>query len=243
MQLIKSAALVSVIILGAVAGCSSTTTVVTTNDGGGTDGGGTDAKKDVVTPPSDGSTASCKPQDVSSFKPDALVPPATQAGACSVQDTSDFFDNCIDPGDTTKCTAMTKDTTKAACLKCLTTPETAAKWGALIEDANNLIRNNIAGCLQVKGDAACAKAVEEDTQCSHAACPDTVCPVPSGDKAALAALNKCLTDAGKTVCKTYHDAASCLNGDAAAVTACIGAGSTFKDTYTAVAGAICVTGN
>jgi len=242
MQLIKSAALVSVIILGAVAGCSSTTTVVTTDGGGPTDGGvKADAKADTGTP-TDGSVAACTPQDVSAFKPDAIVPPATKAGACTTQNASDFFDFCIDPGDTTKCTAMTKDTTLAACLKCLTTPETATAWGALIEDANNLIRNNIAGCLQVKGDAACAKAVEEDTQCAHAACPDTVCPVPSGDKAALTALNACLTKAGTTVCKTYHTAAACLNGDSGAVTACVGAGNTFKDTYVAVANAICVAG-
>lgn len=242
MQLIKSAALVSVIILGAVA-CSSTTTVITTDGGPTTDSGKDAVAKDTGTPTDGSTTATCKPQDVSSFVPDAIVPPATAAGACSTQDASDFFDNCVDPGDTTKCTAMTKDSTKAACLKCLTTSESAATWGALIEDANSLIRNNIAGCLQVKGDTACAKAVEEDTQCSHAACPDSVCPVPSGDKAALAALNKCLSDAGKTVCKTYHDKAACLNGDSGAAAACVGAGNTFKDTFVAVADAICVKGS
>ena len=242
MQLIKSAALVSVLILGAVA-CSSTTTVVTTDGGTTGDAAPKDAAGKDTAPPGDGSTTACAPQDVSSFKPDAIVPPATKAGACTTLDASNFFDFCVDPGDTTQCTAMTKDTTKAACLKCLTTPETATAWGALIEDANNLIRNNIAGCLQVKGDAACAKAVEEDTQCSHAACPDTVCPVPSGDKAALAALNACLTKAGTTVCKTYHTAAACLNGDSGAAAACVGTGNTFKDTFVAVADAICVKGS
>ena len=242
MQLIKSAALVSVIILGAVAGCSSTTTVVQTDGGSTADGAIKDTGVKDVGPLPDGALAACKPQDVSSFKPDALVPPATKAGACTTLDASNFFDNCIDPGDTTLCTAMTKDTTKANCLKCLTTPETAAAWGALVEDANNLIRNNIAGCLQVKGDKACATAVDVDTQCSHAACPDTVCPVPSGDKAALAALNKCLSDAGKTVCKTQHDAANCLNADSGAAAACAG-GTTFKDTFVLVADAICVKGS
>lgn len=242
MQLIKSAALVSVIILGAVAGCSSTTTVVTGDAGPTPDGGVKDTGVKDTGPLPDGALASCKPQDVSTFKPSTIVPPATAAGACTTQDASDFFDFCVDPGDTTKCTAMGKDTTKKACLACLTTPDTAAKWGALVQDSNNLIKNNISGCLQVKGDTACAAAVDADTQCSQAACPDTVCPVPSGDKAALAALNKCLSDSGKTVCKTYHDAAACLNGDAASVSACIGAGSTFKDTYVAVAGVICVAG-
>jgi hypothetical protein len=142
---------------------------------------------------------------------------------------------------------MTKDTTKAACLKCLSTPDTAAKWGALVEDSQGLIRNNIAGCLTVKGDAACAKAVSDSNQCTVAACPDTVCPVPDGDTAALDALNKCESDAEKAGCKTYADKAACLDADgSAAAVACIaGPNSTddFKDTFLAVAHVICVAGN
>jgi hypothetical protein len=245
MQFSKSA-MVSFLLLAAA--CSSTTTVTTTDGGTGTDAGKDVAVKDTGTTP-DGSGGSCKPQDVSGFAPSTDPGPATAAGACTDQVALDYYNACIDPGDTTACTALGKDTTKAACLKCLSTPDTAAKWGALVEDSQNLIRNNIAGCLAVKGDAACAKAISESSQCTRAACPDTVCPVPDGDSAALDALNKCESDSEKLGCKKYADVALCADttdGGTAAAKACTApANSTddFKDTYLAVAHVICVSGN
>jgi hypothetical protein len=241
-----SKTLVSVVVLaGAALACSSSSTTTPT-----TDAGGTDAKKDAIGNPDSGDSGgggTCKPQDVSSFTPSAEPGPATAAGACTTQDVSDYYAFCFDPGDQTKCTALTKDTTKAACLKCLTTPESAAKWGALIEDDQGLVRNNIAGCLTIKGDTACATAIGASGQCSRAACPDTVCPVPDGDTAALNALNKCLSDSEKAGCKKYSDAAACANADdgSAAAKACIAPSTSqddFKDTYLLVANAICVTG-
>jgi len=247
MQFSKSA-MVSFLLLAAA--CSSTTTVTTT-DGGTTPDGGTkdSAAKDTGTNP-DGAAGTCTPQDVSSFAPETDPGPATAAGACTDQVALDYYTACIDPGDTTACTALGKDTTKAACLKCLSTPETNSKWGALVEDAQGLIRNNIAGCLAVKGDAACGKAVSESSQCTRAACPDTVCPVPDGDTAALDALNACETKAETLGCKTYAAKAACADvgadgGTAAAIACTAPANSTdsFKDTYLAVAHVICVTGN
>lgn len=246
MNLVKQSVLVSLFALVGAVACSSSTTTTTPTDGGA------DAKKDgnvVNTDGGDSSTSgTCKPQDVSSFTPSTEPGPATAAGACTVQDTKDFYDFCVDPGDTTKCTALTKDTSKANCLKCLSTPDTNSKWGALVEDSQGLIRNNIAGCLSVKGDAACSKAISEQSQCARAACPDTVCPVPDGDTAALNALNACESKADTTVCKTYADKATCANGDdgGAAAKACIAPSTStddFKDTYLLVAGVLCVTGN
>ncbi len=242
-----SKTLVSVVVLASAAlACSSSGGTTTP-----TDAGGTDAKKDAISTGDSGGGDSgggtCKPQDVSSFSPSADPAPATSAGACTAQDVSDFYTFCFDPGDQTKCTALTKDTTKAACLKCLTTPESASKWGALIEDDQGLVRNNIEGCMTVKGDTACASALGASSQCTRAACPDTVCPVPDGDTAALNALNKCLSDSEKTVCKTYADKATCANSDdgGAAAKACIAPSTSqddFKDTYLLVANVICVAG-
>ena len=246
MQFIKSASLVSVVVLAAAAvACSSGSFMILPVDAG------PDVKKDSGVVTDSGGTDSgggqCKPQDSSGFTPSSATPPATAVGACTTQDVTDFFDFCIDPGDNTKCTAMTKDTTKANCLKCLSTPETATKWGALVSDDQNLVRNNIAGCLQIKGDKACADATAQSSECARFVCPDTVCPVPSGDKAALNALNKCLSDSAKTTCKTYADKANaCGTPDSAAYAACTAdANSTngFRDTYVKVANAICVTGN
>lgn len=247
MQFIKSASLVSVVVLAAAAvACSSGSSTTPPVDAG------PDVKKDSGVVTDSGGTDSgggqCKPQDSSGFTPSSATPPATAVGACTTQDVTDFFDFCIDPGDNTKCTAMTKDTTKANCLKCLNTPETNSKWGALVEDSQGLIRNNIAGCLAVKGDAACSKAISEQSQCARAACPDTVCPVPDGDTAALNALNACESKADTTVCKTYADKAACANSDdgGTAAKACIAPSTStddFKDTYLLVAGVLCVTGN
>ena len=245
MQFSKSA-MVSFLLLAA---CSSTS--ITPADGG--TGNGADASKDSATKDTgtnpDATAGTCKPQDVSSFAPAAEPGPATTAGACTDQVALEYYTTCIDPGDTTACTALGKDTTKAACLKCLSTPDTAAKWGALVEDSQGLIRNNIAGCLAVKGDAACAKAVSESSQCTRAACPDTVCPVPTDDAAALAALNKCEADSEKLGCKKYADVAVCADttdGGTAAAKACTAPASStddFKDTYLAVSHVICVSGN
>lgn len=244
MQFSKSA-MVSFLLLAAA--CSSTTTVTTTDGGTTPDSGVKDSAVKDTGSNTDGAAGTCTPQDVSSFVPAADPGPATTAGACTDQDALDYYANCIDPGDTTKCTAMSS--AKAACLKCLSTPETNSKWGALIEDSQGLIRNNIPGCLTVKGDAACAKAVSESSQCTIAACPDTVCPVPNGDTAALDALNACESKAETAGCKTYAAKAACADtadgGTAAAIACTAPASSTdgFKDTYLAVAHVLCVTGN
>lgn len=244
MQFSKSA-MVSLLLL--TAACSSTTTVTTTDGGTTPDAGKDVATKDVVTTTDAGGT--CKPQDVSSFVPAADPGPATAAGACTDQVALDYYNACVDPGDTTACAAIGKDATKAACLKCLSTPDTAGTWGALIEDSQGLIRNNIAGCLTVKGDAACATAISNVSQCSRAACPDSVCPVPDNDSAALAALNKCESDSEAAGCKTFATAAACADtsdGGTAAAKACSAPASStddFKDTYIAVAHVLCVSGN
>ncbi len=245
MNLVKQSVLISVVTLaGALVACSSSSTTTPTDAGGDT---GTKKDGAVVVPDGgdSGTAGTCKPQDVSSFKPSADPGPATAAAACTAQDVTDYFNFCVDPGDQTKCTALTKDTTKANCLKCLSTPETNSKWGALIEDGQGLIRNNIAGCLIVKGDTACGTAIAESSQCDRAACPDTVCPVPDGDTAALNALNACESKAETTVCKTYADKAACADGDegGAAAKACIPPSSSqdsFKDTYLLVANVLLV---
>jgi len=238
----------------AFAGCATSTTYVLT-DGGAKDAASPlDGGKDTSQPPTDAQKSEtfippvvdasncqgtglsgCTPQDVCSFSPTAPPPPATAVGACTPSDVTNFYDWCISPGDSTQCTAL--QNSKPACLACLITPDTAAQYGALISDVNNLIKNNIAGCFSVKGNGKCEGAVASNQQCQSAACPDVVCPVPSGDTQALTDLNKCLTDAEKTNCATYGQAAaSCLTNPACT-------GSDFQSTYTLIATTICVNGN
>lgn len=215
----------------------------TTSEGGTKDGGISDApKSDTFVPPKiDASNcqgtglSGCTPQSVCSFVPEPPPPPAVKVGACTSQDVTNFFSWCIDPGNQTQCSSF--QSSKPACVACLITPDTAPKWGALIQDSNDLIKNNIAGCFSVKGDGSCEGAVASNQQCSAAACPDTVCPVPSGDTTALNALNKCLSDSTSSNCATYQSAAaSCLSDPRCT-------GSDFQSTYALVANAICVNGN
>lgn len=242
----------------AILGCATSSTYAL-RDGGGDGGGGSDGstvqdggakdsaisdalKSDTFVPPKvDASNCQgsgltgCTPQSVCSFSPSAPPPPVVQAGVCTSLDVSNYFDWCVDPGDSTQCQALTNS--NAACLGCLLTPDTAQKFGALISDSNGLIKNNIAGCFSVKGDGKCEGAVASNQQCVAAACPDNVCPVPSGDSNALAALNKCLSDSEVSNCATYQAvASSCLSDPR-----CTGAD--FRSTYVLIATALCVNGN
>lgn len=215
----------------------------TTSDGGAKDGKApSDATlSDTFVPPKiDASNCQgsgltgCTPQSVCSFVPSPPPAAAKQPGVCTAQDVQTFYDACIDPGNSTNCTNFTQ--TKANCFKCLLTPDTSSAWGALIQDQNDLLKNNIAGCFSVKGNGSCEGAVASDQQCTAAACPDTVCPVPSGDTTALSLLNKCLTDSDASNCASYKAAAaSCLTNPACT-------GSDFRSTYVVVATAICVNG-
>jgi len=207
------------------------------------DGSTADSTTDTSVPLDDSGTPVCKgtglsgctPQSVCAFSPASWPLPKVTPGACTSLDVTNFFDWCISPGDTTNCTNFSS--TKSACQACLITPDTSAKYGALVQDSNDLIKNNIAGCFAVKGDTTCNGAVSADTECTQSACPDTVCPVPTGDATALTALNKCITDSDKTNCASYAKAAApCLTGS-------VCGGATFRDAYISVATAICVTGN
>ena len=246
MQFSKSA-MVSFLLLAAA--CSSTTTVTNTDSGTTPDAALKDsAAKDTGTT-SDAGT--CTPQDVTSFAPATDPSPAAPASGCTDPIALAYYNACVAAAGTqSACDAITQAAANAACVACLVTPDTASKWGALIQDSQSLLRNNIAGCLTVKGDAACGTAVSQSSQCSAAACPDTVCPVPSDDTgAALDALNACEAKADTLGCKTYADKANCLDtsdGGTAAAQACTAPASStddFKDTFLKVAHVICVAGN
>lgn len=243
MQFSKSA-MVSFLLLAAA--CSSTATITTTDGGPTADAGKDVVAKDVGTTADAGT---CTPQDVKSFVPATDPGPATAAGACTDEVALAYYTACVDPGDDTACAALGKDATKKACLGCLSTSDSASTWGALVEDSQGLVRNNIAGCLIVKNDAACATAISNVSQCTRAACPDNVCPVPNNDKGALDALNKCESDSEKLGCKTLADAAACADitdGGTAAAQACTAPASSadeFKDTFVKVAHVLCVAGN
>lgn len=247
MQLVKSA-IASVAVVSLLVACSSDSPTPAS------DAGATDAKKDTAvvtdTGVGDGATTTCKPQDVSSFQPAAGTSPVVAAGACTAKDLTDYYAACIDPGNQNDCDAFEKNAAKANCVKCMYTLDSASKLGAITEDDQQIIHVNIAGCLEVKGDAACAKAVRDSDQCGDAACPGTVCPVPADDTgAAFDALQACLSKADDTVCKTYADKADCgsveADGGTAAALACVAPPSTtdfFYDSFLKIGQVLCIDG-
>ena len=188
------------------AACSSTTTVTTTDGGTTTDARVKDTGTKDTGTIADSGTGTCKPQDVSSFAPAADPGPATAAGACTDQDATRLLHQLHRSGRHHQVHRHDRATPRRTRASRASTRRTRPPSGARSSrTAQGLIRNNIAGCLTVKGDSACATAVSDSNQCTAAACPDTVCPVPDGDTAALDALNKCESDAEKAGCKTYAD--------------------------------------
>jgi hypothetical protein len=125
----------------------------------------------------------------------------------------------------------------AKCAACILTPDTAAKYGPLI-DHGNLVTANVAGCLELlaPGSLACAKAVQQLGGCELAACLAN-CAVH--DAASLADYEACATQAESAGCQTFTSAAACaldLPDAAPGAAACLG---DFQSFYMAVVPIFC----
>lgn len=200
-------------------------------------------KKPIVTDTGtpDVVVSTCKPGDVSTFKPEWIVPNDIQPNACSAQEIDDYYSKCYDTNtsNTTACSAFTK--ASAPCVKCMVTVSTATKWGALIS-TDGVITANIGGCIALKdGDktaTGCGAKYQATYQCGLAAC-ETNCPVTSDDPKSFPAYQKCLSDAKKTVCKTYEDAKckSAAPGDA--IDLCQDSPSGFADYFVTMGKVFC----
>lgn len=225
MQFIKSASLVSVIVLAAAAAaCSSSTPSNPVSDGGATD-----AKKDTATVQdtgtgTDSGGGSCKPGDVTAFAPTGPHDSAAaKPGTCTQVQIDDYVGKCYDKltKDTTACTAWAKDALNKVCLTCADTQESAAKWGPLVEKTG-IISANIVGCFAAKGDTACATALANADQCGEAACSEN-CPVSDDPSFQLyqACRNKAAGTGGG--CNKYTAPSNdCEGADSANAAACIG---------------------
>ncbi|CAN5611383.1 hypothetical protein BH09MYX1_BH09MYX1_44470 [soil metagenome] len=159
--------------------------------------------------PDTGPIITCKPGDVSAFKPEWILPNDVQPGACSTTELTDYYAKCYDntTSNTTACTAFGK--ASAACTKCMVSVSTATKYGALIS-TTGVVNANIGGCIALKdGDKSatgCGAKYQAAYQCGLAACEEN-CPIANDDNnVSFAAYQKCLTTARTGVCKTYEDA-------------------------------------
>ncbi len=191
-------------------------------DGGGLDAGaidaalGSDAGAEV-------DAGACMPGDVATFHP-AYHLPAVQPQACSPELISTFFDACLGSARTTgTCSTFRQD--NPDCSGCILTPESAAKYGPVV-DHGAFVTANVAGCIEVAVEGAsavgdggsgsealvCAKAVDALEGCQLAAC-EANCPVSPDSAASLAQFQACASSADGSGCSTFAAAVSCTQPD------------------------------
>lgn len=242
--------LASVLVLVLGGGCTVVTSVpgsgFSTTDGaadgsaGGSSGGSSSSSSGGF---GGGDASSCQPGNVATFHADAYHP-ATGAGqgACLADSSGDpvaeFYVDCLGPNATTEnCNSFR--TQYATCVACILTPETAPKYGPLI-DHGGFVTANVAGCIELAGDQqtdaselTCATAVQALAGCELAAC-EANCAVH--DAASLADYEQCASSAEEGGCATYATAADCAQAEQDASTlgaACLGDFQTFYQTVAA----------
>jgi hypothetical protein len=234
-------ALPSVFVFAALAlvagsGCSST--------GSATDAGpdvttATDARADRGVPVTD--AGSCRPGDVSSFKPGALVPPVPPQDVCSPTLVAEFYAKCLDEttADTMACQAFVM--ANGTCAKCLETNAGASAYGPVIS-AQGIVSVNIAGCIALvtgdKGPMGCAAKYQAADDCATQAC-EANCPIDENDPATFTAYENCLGQAAEGGCKAYQDALCKVDGSP--IAQCTDHQS-FKEYYDAIAPLFCSAG-
>jgi len=168
-----------------------------------------------------------------SFFPQPLVVP-TARSVCTAKQIDDLWMTCLDASaDKTACLALLK--ANDPCTTCLWTSEAKPPWGALVEDAANLLRTNLSGCLAVtSADPSCGDGAELMRQCDAYYCA-TVCapydPSPPFPQYAV-----CHSHARNGFCASFA-AKDCAPADAGPTAQC--AGNDFHASYVAVATVLC----
>lgn len=128
-----------------------------------------------------GSGLACEMCNVSGYSPTVMgAPIGPTSGDCTAQDISDFDTACIASSATqTTCSAW-EGTASKACLGCLVTQQTAAKWGALVCTSTGC-NFNVQGCVdlalgtvsqeqQAGGSGSCGDAINASYGCQEYAC-------------------------------------------------------------------------
>jgi hypothetical protein len=190
----------------------------------------------------------CQPGSVATYRPDAYHPASGPAqGACAADDAGDpiseFYDQCLGPSRSSDLCNQFRQA-NAACVACILTPETAARYGPIL-DQGGFVTANVAGCLELAGDQQqqpdaselpCAKAVQALAGCELDAC-DANCPVD--DPTSLTEYDQCAASAAAAGCQSYETAAACADaeGEASAFgAACL---SDFQNFYNVVVPLFC----
>jgi hypothetical protein len=186
-----------------------------------------------------GDAGSCEPGSLATFRPATYRPASGMGQGLCVADAqgdpiAGFYEACLGSDATVDgCNAFTQ--MNEACVGCILTPETAAKYGPILNHGG-FVTANVAGCLELAGDEQtdaseselpCAKTVQALAGCELAAC-EANCAVH--DSASLAGYDACAANAETGGCEMYATAAACADSEADAGplnAACLGDFMTF----------------
>lgn len=198
-----------------------------------------------------GGSGNCFPHDESAFSPSWIAPVGAKQGACSSQQVSAYYNDCLGTSASQSlCTAW--QGANASCYNCLFTDSTAPSYGALV-GYGALVNVNLAGCVALSEpcNLSCAKTMQADVQCYNRACDPSqngnVCPVTN--QTSFNTYNTCVSSATScSACQGFaqsdnscemqidvpgHNAyADCFGGKAIA-------NAQFQDLYNAVAAFMC----
>lgn len=187
-------------------------------------------------------TGVCHPRSVTGFSPTWIPPLGPHAGACDAQQITTFFDDCYGSGGSgPTCDAFVNGPANTACVACLDTPNTASKYGALI-DFSGIVYVNLGGCVSLVEpcNQSCAQAFEAVADCTAASCD----PVSSCTTSSAYSTCETAAQSGTCACDGFVASGNCMNTIADAshpsYATCFGSQtSDFQTLYTAVATFIC----
>ena len=172
----------------------------------------------------------CEPADMSDWVPPDYVPARAAAVVCTEAIIRQYATDCLNG---TNCAPFEAGGEHAACAECLTaTAVGESEYGPLIL-SGSLRETNVAGCIELLGEAACAVSMQAKSACEREACLSN-CPVT--DSQSLTLYQQCKQEASTGVCDAYRQAAICIS-DPAHSQAC--SGGTFEDGLVAVGSVFC----
>ncbi|HEY5955073.1 MAG TPA: hypothetical protein VIV60_00920 [Polyangiaceae bacterium] len=177
----------------------------------------------------------CAPADMTGHSYPPYKPARRLFATCTQADVEDYYANCYVSG---ACTDFAPGGSRARCGECLaTTNVDADSYGPLIRmgtAASPLDETNMAGCIELMGEADCAPKMMVAALCEYSSCASN-CTVT--DAASYQTLMSCMLDARSTSCSAAERAAVCIS-NSAHVAACSATG--FQAQFIAIAKVFCV---
>jgi hypothetical protein len=175
----------------------------------------------------------CTPKDMSGFSYPSYHPASRAASTCTDDELEGYFADCYSSGN---CAAFQAGGVSAGCGSCLLpTNLDSPNYGPLLKlgtDAAYLSSTNLAGCIELVGEPACAAKIQKSQLCEYRACEHCG---PSGTGSYRAQMD-CMIESRSGVCATAQTEAICIQSSAH-LAAC--SGSSSKTQFMTVAKVFC----